>query len=524
MTPLQAKQALARVLAGFRFNPAGYADWAYPWGQVDTLLENETGPDDWQQALFEDIGDALCKGPGVYRFAVASGHGIGKTAALSILVDWANKCWPRARGRVTANTESQLRTTVWPEIGKWHELAPPLIRSLFKWNATSVSIKGSPAQEKSHRIDAVPWSEQNPNAFAGLHNYGSLILIIMDEAAQIPQVIWETIAGATTDKDTYIIWLAFGNPTTNVGMFKEVMVGRERSRWNTRRIDSRTVKRTNKEELAEWVEAYGIDSDFVRVRVLGLFPRVSSMQFIPEDLVEAAQVRPVAYVAHEAMVWGLDVARHGDDESVLAKRKGRDARTWPWKAWRIPDTMELAAAVAAEYVQTPEGDRPQAIFIDATGIGWGVSDRLRQLLPAVLIVPVQFGESGGASMFNGFVAEGRYVVDRLWTDMREWLRGPALLPVGDHGKPPDKIGQRLRADLVGRQYGHDEGGKIRLERKQDMKKRDGATSPDYADALACTFFAHVEPPHYERLPGSQIAEAGVGQMQAVADYDIHRDL
>lgn len=520
MTPREAKLQLAEVLAGFRFQPKGYIHWAYPWGQADTILETETGPDDWQDALAEDIGDALMRGPGVYRFAVASGHGIGKTAFLSMLIDWAAKCWPRVRGRVTANTDTQLRTTVWAEVAKWFNLAPPLIRSLYKWTATAVHLN-EPGQDKNHRIDAIPWSEKNPAAFAGLHNYGSLILIIMDEAAIIPQIIWETIAGATTDKDTYIVWLAFGNPISNVGMFKEVMVGGQRSRWNTRRIDSRNVKRTNKAELAEWVAAYGEDSDFIRVRVKGEFPRVSSMQFIPEDLVNAAQTRTVGYVSHEAVVWGLDVARHGDDESVLAKRRGRDARSLPWRAWRIADTMQLAAEVAREWKETPPQDRPQAIFIDVTGIGWGVHDRLRELLPGVAIYAVQFGEAGGPAMMNGLVADTRYAVDRIWTDMREWLRGSAILPPGDTVTPADKIGQRLKADLVGREYGYD-GEKIRLERKQDMKKRDGATSPDYADALACTFFMHVEPPNASLLPGSQIGIGGVPM--AVTDYDIHRDL
>jgi len=522
MTPAEAKRALAQKLATFRLDPSGYVAWAYPWGVEGGPLERDDGPDDWQEGLLEDVGEALKQGPGVYRFGVVSGHGIGKSTMVAWLCDWAVKTWPNVRGRVTANTDSQLRTTLWAEVNKWFQMAPDFVKGLWKWTATSIHLN-EPGHEKNWRVDAIPWSEKNPAAFAGLHNYGSLVIIIMDEASNIPRVIWETVAGATTDKDTYILWFAFGNPITNTGEFKEVFEGRHRKRWLTRRIDSRNVRRTNKEELAEWASVYGEDSDYFRVRVRGLFPRASAMQFIPEDLVDAAQTREVGYVSHEAMVWGLDVARHGDDQSVLAKRRGRDARTFPWKAWDIADLMQLAAAVAAEWSQTPPAERPVAIFIDVTGIGWGVYDRLVELnIPGV--VPVQFGEKGGMSLMNGIQADTAFVVDRMWTDMREWLRGPACLPQGDKGPGTDVIGQRVRADLIGRLYDHDPHGRIRLERKQDMKKRDGATSPDYADALALTFFMHVEPPMASLLPGSQDRGSGVTHVQVVADYDVHRDL
>ena len=75
----------------------------------------------------------------------------------------------------------------------------------------------------------------------------------------------------------------FGNSTRNSGRFRE-RFGRFRHRWACVQIDSRTVEGTNKEQIAKWIEDYGEDSDFVRVRVRGVFPCAGSMQFNPATL------------------------------------------------------------------------------------------------------------------------------------------------------------------------------------------------------------------------------------------------
>ena len=114
-----------------------------------------------------------------------------------------------------------------------------------------------------------------------MHNQGKRIIALFDEASSIPDVIWETTEGALTDKDTEIIWGVFGNPTRNTGRFRECFAGgRFQHRWQPRQVDSRTARLTNKEEIAEWINDYGEDSDFVRVRVKGIFPRAGSMQFV----------------------------------------------------------------------------------------------------------------------------------------------------------------------------------------------------------------------------------------------------
>ena len=193
----------------------------------------------------------------------------------------------------------------------------------------------------------VPWSERNTEAFAGLHNQGKRILLVFDEASAIHDLIWEVSEGALTDADTEIIWCCFGNPTQNTGRFRECF-GRFKHRWLTRQIDSRTVKITNKTKIQEWVDDYGEDSDFVRVRVRGVFPRTSANALLGPEDVEAAIKRVYREGEFEfaAVVFGLDVARQGDDSTVLARRQGKIA--YPLRQMRIPDTMLVAGQVGID--------------------------------------------------------------------------------------------------------------------------------------------------------------------------------
>jgi hypothetical protein len=352
-------------------------------------------------------------------------------------------------------------------VGRAGEVASALHQPALVQADGDGAVQRPAIHEKTWRIDAVPWSESNTEAFAGLHNEGKRIIVVFDEASAIPDIIWETTEGALTDANTEILWFAFGNPTRNTGRFKECF-GRLRHRWKTRQIDSRTVAITNKDQIAQWVADYGEDSDFVRVRVRGVFPRAGSMQFIDGERVEAAQTRQVDVPPGEPLVIGVDVARFGDDQSVIAFRRGRDARSIPWITLRGLDTMQVAAKVA----EAAQVRRAQTIFVDEGGLGAGVVDRLKQL--GIRCIGVNFGSS--PSGFN--LGEGVKVRNKraeMWAGAREWLRNGAI--------PAD---QELAADLTGVEYGFDADNAIQLERKEHMKRR-GLASPDKGDALALTF-------------------------------------
>ena len=462
----------------------------FPWGIGE--LEGHAGPDTWQADVLDGIGEALREGKittyEAIRIAIASGHGIGKSTEVAIIVLWALSTGIDTMGIVTANTATQLSTKTWAQLARWHRLC--LCGHWFKMTATAIYSR-DPQREKTWRFDAIPWSENRTEAFAGLHNKGKRLVVIFDEASAIPDIIWETTEGALTDENTQIIWLAFGNPTRNTGRFRECF-GRFRHRWINRQIDSRTSSLTNKVEIEQWISDYGEDSDFVRVRVKGTFPRAGSTQFIPVDVVEKAMApeRDPPVTIYDPFIMGVDVARYGDDRTVICFRRGRDARTLPAIKLRGLDTQQVALRVAEEW----QKHHPDAIFIDGGGPGGGVVDRCRYMrLP---VTEVQFGSSPDRSVQaqDGMISYANKRAE-MWGSMREWLA---------YGMIP--YDPELLSDLTGVEYGYrllDGKDCIQLEKKEDMKKR-GLASPDDADALALTFAYPVAPSdHRFQLQGAR---------------------
>jgi hypothetical protein len=473
---LTLDEQLVEDLAGFELDPYGFVLYAFPWGVPGTPLEKMEGPYPWQREQLIRIGEALRAGDinrdeaiaSVVQESTASGHGIGKSAQVSMVTAWAMATMPHTRAVITAGTDTQLRTKTQPEIAKWFRMM--ICEHWFEVTATKIAHK---QHLNSWRADFIPWSERNPEAFAGLHNKGRRILVIVDEASQVADIIAQTIMGALTDSDTQILWLAYGNPTRNTGWFRESF-GRMRHRWTNRQIDSREVPGTNKALFQQWVDDYGEDSDIVRVRVRGVFPRASSLQFIPNDIVQEARKRDVEPLFTDPLVLGVDVARFGDDQSVVVPRRGRDAKSRPWRRFRNLDTMALASEVA----KIANEEHADAIFVDEGGLGAGVVDRLRQLsLPRGCQI---YGINFGGKPDGGWVTSADAIkVKNKATEMAAMKK--AWLPTG---AIPDE--QEIEDDICGREYGFDAENRIVLERKEDMKRR-GLSSPDNSDALDLTF-------------------------------------
>jgi hypothetical protein len=320
----------------------------------------------------------------------------------------------------------------------------------------------------------IPWSEKNPAAFAGLHNQGKRILLVFDEGSEIPDIIWETAEGALTDSDTEIIWLAFGNPTRNTGRFRECFDGGKfADQWQHNQIDSRTVRITNKSRLNNWVTAYGDDSDFVRVRVLGQFPRKGLMEFFVAADIDAAMTREVYVDISDPLAVGVDVARFGMNASVIFPRKGRDARTIERRRYNGLSTVALADEVAV----FNETMRPDGIMVDGGGVGGGVVDNIRQ--KRIFCYEVQFG--GKDVVYNtiwGNTGE-KYANNRaaMYGACRAWLRTGAI--------PNDP---ELRRQMLAIKYTFNKKDEIILERKEDLVDEDGnGISLDDIDALVLTF-------------------------------------
>jgi len=472
------ERELREEIGALSLDPLGFARFAYPWGEPNTILENETLRD-WQIDGLTEIGEELRRQHRTGQFqpirqARASGHGIGKSAYISIIHGWGLSTCPHTRIITTANTGDQLRTKTWPEVAKWHNMM--ICRHWFSFEAESIRAKG---YDLTWRADRVTWSDTNTAAFAGLHNKGRRIILIMDEASQISDKIWEVAEGAMTDADTEIIWIAFGNPTEPTGRFRECF-GSRKARWLTAHIDSRTVPGTNLKEIEAWAKEYGEDSDFFRVRVKGEFPRSATRQFIPTDSVVEARQREAISHLHDPLIIGVDPARFGLDVSVIAARKGRDARTIPWIKLSGATSTEIAARTA-EMAREYKAD---AIHCDAGGPNaGGVIDLLRQW--GFNVREVAFGGSADRARVNEDAA--RYANKRaeMWGLLKEALRQGLAIP--------DE--QEIERQLTNVEYGfvlRDGYDSIILEPKEAMAKR-GLSSPDEADALALTYAYPVEP-------------------------------
>ena len=464
---------LAIDLAKYQDDPYGFVMWAFPWGEGE--LAGHTGPDEWQAELLNGVGEAIrsgkCPGEAILE-GTASGHGIGKSALVAWLNIWAFTTFPGTRGVVTANTENQLKTKTWVEMRKWVRLF--IGSELINITATSMFPAADKKMQGEWRIDLVPWSEHNVQAFAGLHNEGKRLILTFDEASTIPAIIWETAMGALTDETCQILWFCFGNPTESDGQFRQIFAGgRFAHRWNTRRIDSRTVKITNKKEIARWVEDYGEDSDFVRVRVTGHFPRVNAESWISYDMAYSATLRDILPQTTQPIIVGVDVGRQGDDPSVIYCRQGRDARTRPPVPVFEKDTMVLVGKV----IEVFRKEGASVCMVDGGGVGGGVVDRLREL--HIPVVDVQFGAAPGIGIYD-HSTRCRNERSRLFCDLREWLNSGGAIVEEVTG-----LERTLPKDMAATTY-TSPNDLLLMEPKESIKRREG-WSTDPTDALLCTF-------------------------------------
>lgn len=481
--------------------------FAYPWGKENTPLERHQGPRSWQRDVLQAITAHLKAQtdkvtleltPEMFRMATASGRGIGKSALVSWLADWMMTTRIGSTTIITANTEPQLKTRTFAEVGKWTTL---LINSHW-FDPTVLSIRPAEwfkaAMVEQLKIDPMYyycmgqlWSEENPDAFAGIHNPKG-VLLVFDEASGIPNPIFTVSEGFFTEPVVDRYWCIFSNPRRNSGGFYDCF-NEHKAYWHLRQIDSRTVEGTDQALFERMIRQYGVESDTVKVEVLGQFPTQGTKQFISNTIVKAAQDRAVEPDPGAPLVMGVDVARYGDDASVIRFRQGRDARSIPPMRFKERDNMYVANEIA----RLIDKMKPDAVNIDA-GNGTGVIDRLREM--GYRVTEVWFGGSSTSKEWANKRTE-------MWADLRDWLGGGCIDL--DHG---------LFRDLTSPEY--DYFGKaqdaVMLESKESLKGR-GLPSPDDGDALALTFAGRV---------ARRDAKAGkYGRKAAVAqgiDYPLFR--
>lgn len=452
-------------------DPLAFVLLSFPWREQGTPLEHFDGPRKWQRQILSDIRDHIRANNGkldfdVFREAVASGRGIGKSALVSWLVIWMLSTRIGSTTIVSANSEAQLRSVTWAEITKW--LAMSLNSHWFEVAATRIM----PAKwlteiverdlKKGTRYWSVEgrlWSEENPDAYAGVHNFDG-VMLVFDEASGIPDSIWSVADGFFTENTPHRFHLAFSNPRRNTGYFYETF-NSKRAFWRTRNIDARDVEGTDKNLYQRIIDEYGSDSYQANVEVYGQFPSEGDDQFIGVNLVDDAMKRPKHKDETAPITVGVDPARFGSDATVIAVRQGRDIIAL--KRHRGADTMEVVGHV----IDAIEEYKPALVCIDEGGLGAGVVDRLKE--QRYKIRGVNFGNKAQKQLMYGNKRA------EMWGAMRDWLKDASI--------PDDRF---LKTDLISPKIKPDSKGTIFLESKKDMKSR-GVASPDAADAIALTF-------------------------------------
>lgn len=426
-------------------------DWP---GLVRNVLEAE--PDPKQEEVLIAVQN------GERRVSIRSGHGVGKTALESWIAVCALLTCPLVKIVITAPSGPQLYDALFSEIKMWLKKTPEVLQGLFTIGADRIEATAAP---ELVFLSARTSRAETPEAMQGVHAEGGRVILMADEASGIPEAVYEAGAGSMSGENCTTI-LA-GNPTRRAGFFYDTH-NILKSMWHTVHISCIDTPRVSRDFISDMAARYGELSNAYRVRVLGEFPLSEDDTYISAELVEAAQMRDITQDTTVKPIWGVDVARFGNDDSVLVKRRG-------WGVWEKPklyrkyNTMQLVGAIKHEFDTAPEADKPSVIMIDVIGIGAGVVDRCVEME-----LPVRGINVAEAPAFD---PNGQYyrLRDELWAKAKTWVetRSCHLVP------------STSWLELSTPRFKFMSNGQLKIESKDEMKGRRVA-SPNTADAFNLT--------------------------------------
>ena len=432
---------------------------------LNTKATGRTMTDEQKQlvrAVFASKFGFLKDSDGKRKFGVAarSGHGVGKTGGLAMLVLTWLYLFPEAKVPCTAPKKEQLTDNLWPEMSALLDMS--LVKDDFEWQKTKVFIKG----EEQTRF-AIARTGSTQESLQGFHS--PHLLFVGEEASGIPNEVFEPIEGALTNEGA--VMLLVGNPTKASGYFHSAFKDRRFHHIHIPCIyPDGTMSRLVSPEYPERMAGrYGKTSNIYRIRVLGEFPASDPDVLIPWEWVYDASQREIPDDGTYRVVWGLDVARFGDDRTALCKRRGNKVLE-PIRWWVKKDGMQIAGLLQLEYQDTPEEMRPAEIVVDTVGLGAGPYDRMRENG-----LPVRSLNASEAASIREKYHRRR---DELWYLAREWFEQQTVSIPFD---------EDLMSELTTPKFEVRSNGVIQVESKKDFKKRLDANSPDLAEALILTF-------------------------------------
>lgn len=433
-----------------------------PWTFVREAFKVQ--PDVWQDEGLHEIvhvnrlGFKACKGP-------------GKTALLAWIILWFLMTREQCRIGATSITEANIRSNLWPELAYWMKKSQ-VVSAALAWTKTAVVNRADPSSWYCH-LRTWPKhgdQQQQADALAGLH--APHVMFVLDEAGGIPQSVMVAAEAVLANVGSEAKLLIAGNPTHTTGPLYRACT-MDASLWRIITItgdpDSpRRSPRISLQWARDMIKQYGRENPWVKVNVLGEFPPISINALLGVEEVNRAmslKLDPLEYAWAQKRL-GVDVARFGDDRTVIFARQGRMG--WKPVIMRNADTAQIAARVALNHERWGADGQPvERIYIDDTGHwGHGVLDQL--LTGGFPATPVIYHAPAVLPQYKN-------VRSHNWLKMADGVRNGARLPI-----LPEMIPELTEITYTFL------GGQFLLEPKEMVKDRLG-WSPDIADAYAQTY-------------------------------------
>lgn len=453
----------------------------------------------WQQSLALHGVEKALRGEVPARISIVSGHGIGKSTLLAILILWFLWVHPMSQVACTSPSKEQMYDVLWKELSKWLEKMPKGMSALYIWEAAHIRMVEAPqvwfARAKTS-------SKENTEALAGVH--ADWVLMAVDEASGVEEPIFETMEGALTSGNVLVFLIS--NGTRSLGYFFDTH-HKDAERWQNYQFDSEESPRVDQKYVDGIIEKYGKDSVQYAIRVQGRFPdegvmddkgyvqlfNESDLHIVPFD----PEWKPVGRVKG-----ALDASGEGQDSSEWAVRDRARAGIMASEKISTPASMaQTSLTVCDKYTVDPLD-----LTIDAFGKGHAVSQE-------IALATAKLPEPWRVTPINtGDPCDDLY--DReLYVNIRAMIFYKMMLWARAGGEFMDS--ERLKDELLSIRFKRTTNGRIQIMDKVTMKKL-GFPSPNKADALSMTF---LRPDSV--VPQLSAAEVVIQRERAAKDFDPH---
>jgi hypothetical protein len=432
---------------------------------------------------------------------ISSGMGTGKDFWVSLMMYWHHTVFPiedgqAPHGLATANTATQLNNVLWrqasahPALSKKMPDGTPILEKMFVHQRKKIyrsEFDGSRFFFEAVTINPNASSDEQAAALTGRH--APYMLMILDEAAGIPEPVFENLEGTLTGMMNIIIMIY--NPIRSRGYAVQARNNPERwihMNWNAEDTVFGDTKydRPLQNNISGLLKKYGYNSNAYRIRVLGLPPLDDKDLFIPWDWVQNAVGKEFERTGNEPVIMGIDPGA-GGDKTAIAIREGctiTDIYTF-----NTPRPSVLAEKAAEIYIK----HQPDAVNLDAIGIGWGIEeiDFFKKIRKKIHLIDVREKARDRKKY--------KLVRDELWGTVKEKFE-KGLISLPNHYELINQFGSI-------KVKGYTPQGGVNLPDKKSMKK-DVGHSPDEADAVVLCY----------GVPDFLLAK-GMGEYDEEDDYD-----